>query len=140
MNTSLADFYEWILSPKPEYQYVFDAIYNQEGYDRLGKVIIITALFVWIVFYVLVTSPYIKKNHWNWCFFLTQGMIAAIICSVFLYRMVNSDLNPDDETLKSYLLWLYIKMFVLNFFLTWIPGLFSVLILKNFSTHNIHLP
>ena len=139
MNQCFALIYESLFY-NPEYQYVFDTIYNQEGYSQLGWSIILSSLVVWLIFYVLISNPYYTKRHWGWCFYLIQGSIAAVICWIILRRIVDADINPDDETLKAYLTFLQIKMSIANFFLTWIIGILFVWILKHFSTHNIHLP
>lgn len=126
---------------------VFQHLYDNGGYIKLGLSFILIPLVFWILFYYLWRYPYARIWHWLlWLIIsvLTVTGITYTIAAAEIFNSTNQALNEaiaDESTrYEQYVSSLPGKYASVNTLLAAITGFLYSLLLKQFSKIQIHLP
>lgn len=148
MNDLFATIYENLFGLyNSEYQLIFDALYEDGGYNLLGITFIAVPLVMFAAFYFLWKNPYGK--FWHWFLWL---IIVSLITGGISWGIANNEIFlSDNQALidaladpesgyEEYTNSLPIKYALCNELLGIVVGFVYSLILKQFSKIQIHLP
>ena len=126
---------------------VFQHLFDNGGYIKLGLSFILIPLVFWLVFYYLWKYPYAKI--WHWLIWLLISIVTVIgityaIANTEIFNSNNQALNEaiaDESTgYEAYVSSLPMKYALVNSLLAAIIGFIYSLFLKQFSKIQIHLP
>lgn len=130
-----------------DYFLVFQHLFDNGGYIKLGLSFILIPLIFWILFYYLWKYPYAKIWHWLIWLAVSIIMVLGITYAVANSEIFNSDNQVLNEAIadesngyKSYVSSLPLKYALVNSLLAAILGFIYSLFLKQFSKIQIHLP
>ena len=129
------------------YFLIFQHLYENGGYIKLGLSFILIPLVCWLLFYYLWKYPYGKLWHW-------LVWMAVIVLIVFgaTYGIANTEiLGSDNQALNEaiadastgygdYAATLPLKYAMANSLVALIIGFVYSLIMKQFSKIQLHLP
>lgn len=148
MKDIFAPIYEtWFHLYDKDFRWIFDTLYNNGGYIKLGLSFILIPLILWLFFYYVWKYPYGKLWHW----FIWLLVIILIVAGVS-WGIANSeifasnsqkliDLLADPESgYEEFAKTLPLKYALANSILTLGISFIYSLILKQFSKIQIHLP
>jgi len=129
------------------YHQIFQHLYDNGGYTRMGITFLLIPLAGWIIFYILWKYPYSKLWHW----LLWTGVMVLIVALV-TNGIANSEIfNSGNQTLNDlladneigyaeYARSLPVKYVLANSLLALILCFLYSLLLKQFSRIHVHLP
>jgi len=129
------------------YFLVFQHLYENGGYVKLGLSFILIPLVCWILFYYLWKYPYGKIWHW-----MVWMAVAVLIVFGASYGIANTEIFGSDNPAlneaiadagtgyENYASTLPVKYALANSLLALIIGFIYSLIMKQFSKIQIHLP
>ena len=130
-----------------DYYEIFQHLYDNGGYLKLGFSFILIPLLCWMIFYFLWKYPYGKLWHWLLWLTFTILVVAGVtygIANTELFGSNNQTLNElmADERNKyySYAVKLPIKYALANSLLALVIGALYSILMKQFSKVQIHLP
>ena len=130
-----------------DYYEIFQHLYDNGGYLKLGFSFILIPLLCWMIFYFLWKYPYGKLWHWLLWLTFTILVVAGVtygIANTELFGSYNQTLNElmADERNKyySYAVKLHIKYALANSLLALVIGALYSILMKQFSKVQIHLP
>jgi hypothetical protein len=126
---------------------IFDNLFDNGGYIKLGFTFILIPLFCWFLFYSLWRYPYGK--YWHWLIWLL--IVTVIVIGVTIgFARTEIFASPDPELInalgdpgsgyETYASSLPGKYALVNGILTLIISCIYSLILKQFSKIQAHLP
>ena len=130
-----------------DYFLVFQHLFDNGGYIKLGLSFILIPLVVWLFFYYFYKNPYTRI--WHWLIFLAGSVLLVLIAS---YAIANNEIfNSNNQVLndaiadestgyEAYISSLPMRYALVNSLLAAIIGFIYSLILKQFSKIQIHLP
>ena len=126
---------------------VFQHLFDNGGYIKLGLSFILIPLVFWLAFYYLWRYPYARIWHWLiWLLIsiLTVMVITYAVANAEIFNSNNQALNEaiaDESTrYESYVSSLPSKYALVNSLLAAVLGFIYSLLLKQFSKIQIHLP
>ena len=126
---------------------VFQHLFDNGGYIKLGLSFILIPLVLWLLFYYLWKYPYAKIWHWLVWLLISIVMVLAITYSVANTEIFNSNNQALNEAIadestgyEPYVSSLPLKYAMVNSLLAAIIGFIYSLLLKQFSKIQIHLP
>lgn len=129
------------------YFLIFQHLYDNGGYIKLGLSFILIPLVCWLLFYYLWKYPYGKLWHW-----LVWMAVTVLIVFGATYSIANTEiLGSDNQALNEaiadastrygdYAATLPLKYALANSLLALIIGFIYSLIMKQFSKIQLHLP
>jgi hypothetical protein len=129
------------------YFLIFQHLYDNGGYVKLGLSFILIPLVCWLLFYYLWKYPYGKLWHW-----LVWMAVTVLIVFGATYGIANTEiLGSDNQALNEaiadastgygeYAATLPLKYALANSLLALIIGFIYSLIMKQFSKIQLHLP
>jgi len=129
------------------YFLIFQHLYDNGGYIKLGLSFILIPLVCWVLFYYLWKYPYGKLWHW-----LVWLAVTVLIVFCAAYGIANTEiLGSDNLALNEaiadastgygdYAATLPLKYAMANSLLALIIGFIYSLIMKQFSKIQLHLP
>jgi hypothetical protein len=129
------------------YFLIFQHLYDNGGYVKLGLSFILIPLVCWLLFYYLWKYPYGKLWHW-----LVWMAVTVLIVICATYGIANTEiLGSDNQALNEaiadastgygdYAATLPLKYAMANSLLALIIGFIYSLIMKQFSKIQLHLP
>jgi hypothetical protein len=130
-----------------QFYLIFQHLFDNGGYIKLGFSFILIPLICWVIFYYIWKYPYGKLWHW-----LVLMVITMLILFVTSYSIAYSEiLESNNQALndaiadastgyEEYAASLPVKYACANSFLALITGFIYSLIMKQFSKIQIHLP
>lgn len=130
-----------------DYFLVFQHLFDNGGYIKLGLSFILIPLAAWLFFYFLYRNPYTRI--WHWLIFLAVSVLIVLIASYAIasneiFNSNNQALNDaiaDESTgYEAFVSSLPMRYALVNSLLAAIIGFIYSLILKQFSKIQIHLP
>ncbi len=129
------------------YFLIFQHLYENGGYIKLGLSFILIPLVCWLLFYYLWKYPYGKIWHW-----LIWMCVTVLIVFGATYGIANTEImGSDNQALNEaiadastgygdYAATLPLKYALANSLLAFIFGFIYSLIMKQFSKIQLHLP
>ena len=129
------------------YHEIFQHLYDNGGYTRMGLAFLLIPLAGWILFYFLWKYPYSKIWHW-----LIWTAVMVIIVALVTNGIANAEIfGSDNQTLNDLLAdtntgyaeyagSLPVKYVLTNSLLALILSCIYSLLLKQFSKIHVHLP
>jgi beta-lactamase regulating signal transducer with metallopeptidase domain len=126
---------------------VFQHLFENGGYIKLGFSFILIPLVFWLLFYYLWKYPYARIWHW-----LVWLLISIVTVMGITYGIANAEIfNSNNQALneaiadesngyEDYVSSLPLKYAMVNCLLAAITGFIYSLLLKQFSKIQIHLP
>ena len=150
MNELFAKIYEVIFSINSAmYQPILNILYEQDGYEKIGVLLITIPFILWFAFYYFIKYPYVQIFHWRFFFavqvLLTTVLIWLYLKEIIIYSDANTDiLYPRDDLegqeIRAIASKISIKIGLSNIVLSAIIGYCWVWILRHWSKQNVHLP
>jgi len=149
MKEIFAALYEndWFGIYSENHYLIFQTLFDDGGYIKLGLSVILIPLFCWLVFYYIWRYPYGKLWHWLlWLLFTTALVFAATwgIANTEIFASSNQDLidalAAPESGYDVYAASLPFKYALFNGGLSLFISLLFSLIMKQFSKIQIHLP
>ncbi len=126
---------------------IFQHLYENGGYIKLGLTFVLIPLVCWILFYYLWKYPYGKLWHWIIWLVVTVLIVLGVtygIADAAIFGSDNQALNEalaDAETgYENYASALPFRYAMANSLLAAILSFIYSLIMKQFSKVQIHLP
>ena len=129
------------------YHQIFQHLYDNGGYTRMGLTFLLIPLAGWIIFYFLWKYPYSKLWHW-----LVWTAVMVLVVALVTNGIANSEIfNSGNQTLNElladtetgyaeYARSLPMKYVLANSLLALILSFLYSLLLKQFSRIHVHLP
>ncbi|HOX75638.1 MAG TPA: hypothetical protein PLB27_13045, partial [Bacteroidales bacterium] len=126
---------------------IFQHLYDNGGYTRMGLTFLLIPLAGWIIFYFLWKYPYSKLWHW-----LVWTAVMVLVVALVTNGIANSEIfNSGNQTLNElladtetgyaeYARSLPMKYVLANSLLALILSFLYSLLLKQFSRIHVHLP
>ncbi len=146
MKELFAFIYDTIFGIHSNIHYViFQHLFDNGGYTKLGLTFLLIPLGLWIVFYYFWRYPYGKVWHWLIWFAFTVLVVAGItygIANSEIFRSNNQALNEllAEPGYYSYAQSLLANYALVNSLLAMIIGFLYSIVLKQFSKIQVHLP
>lgn len=148
MNDIFAIIYEtWLDLYDLQFRLIFDTLFDDGGYIKLGIIFLLIPLIMFAAFYFLWKYPYGKFWHWLlWLLivFLITGGISWGIANNEIFLSNNQALIDalayPESGYEEYANTLPVKYAFVNGLLAISLGFIYSLILKQFSKIQIHLP
>ena len=126
---------------------IFKVFYLDGGFVNLGLLFILLPLLGMFIFYILLKNPYYKLRAWLIC--LAIITIVVLFSSYFISRssiilspdpLLQECLNRTTSGYQEFAYRLFVKIALLNFFMSMILSFIYSVILKRFSKIHMHLP
>jgi hypothetical protein len=129
------------------YFLIFQHLYENGGYIKLGLSFVLIPFVCWILFYYLWKYPYGKLWHWLVWMALTVLIVFGTTYGIANTEILGSDNQALNEAIADagtgyadYAASLPLKYALANSLLALIIGFIYSLIMKQFSKIQIHLP
>jgi hypothetical protein len=148
MGKFFGSFYDGIFNIYHEsYHEIFQHLYDNGGYTRMGLTFLLIPLVGWILFYFLWKYPYSRIWHW-----LIWTAVIVIIVAGITNGIANAEIfGSDNQTLNDLLAdtstgyaeyagSLPVKYVLANSLLALILSCLYSLLMKQFSKIQVHLP
>ncbi|MCY4161895.1 MAG: hypothetical protein OXE77_08545 [Flavobacteriaceae bacterium] len=133
------------------YEVVFDDVYRilyeNNTYGEMGLAVITFPILFWVYFYFYYKNPYAKNRHWILCWLIQVGATVFVAYGVLVSNYYALSTDPifyiEDETTReltnNHIAGLFIKYGLANIVLSALTGYVWTLLLRSWSTHQVHL-
>jgi len=129
------------------YHQIFQHLYDNGGYTRMGLTFLLIPLAGWILFYFLWKYPYGKIWHWLIWTAVMILIVAGVTNGIANAEIFGSDnqtlnelLSDTDTGYAVYARSLPVKYVLANSLLALILSCIYSLLMKQFSKIHVHLP
>ena len=122
-----------------QFSYIFDHIYDNNGYGIMFLILIVIPLVTFVLFYYVYRNPYATRTHWALLLVLTALIVAGSTFGYSRELLIDYILSGDSDE-EGYALKLTLFYSALNGGLSLIVGILWSLLLKQWSKLYMHLP